>query len=106
MDSNASNDIQVGLLSLAAQDRFSRLFQSAIFVVRAEIGICLYNSDRVIERCTKDEYSQFGSRLRSNRDSNGEYKIRDRKRHPCNRFLEPSIVEVPHNMNWVSWRVF
>ena len=61
--------------------------------------------DKVIERCTKDEYSLFGSRLRSNRDSNGEYESfvqssitisivqmvflsrfaenRDRKHHPC-----------------------
>ncbi len=67
----------------------------------------LESKDKVIERCTKDEYSLFGSRLRSNRDSNGEYesfvqssitisivqmlflsrfaKNRDRKRHPCDR---------------------
>ncbi len=61
--------------------------------------------DKVIERCTKDEHSLFGSRLRSNGDSNGEYESfvqssitisivqmlflsrsaenRDRKHHPC-----------------------
>ena len=64
-------------------------------------------SDKVIERCMKDEYSLFRSRLCSNRDSNGEYESfvqssitisivqmvflsrfaenRDRKHHPCDR---------------------
>ncbi len=74
-------------------------------------------SDKVIERCTKDEYSLFGSRLRSNRDSNGEYESfvqssitisivqmvflsrfaenRDRKHHPCDRcFHCPCLAAV------------
>ena len=41
-------------------------------------------ADKVIERCTKDEYSLFESRLRSNQDSNGEYES----------FVQSSIMHV------------
>ena len=69
--------------------------------------------DKVIERCMKDEYSLFRSRLCSNRDSNGEYESfvqssitisivqmvflsrfaenRDRKHHPCDRRVTRSV---------------
>ncbi len=72
---------------------------------RSSVVEFLFGEDKVIEHCTKDEYSLFGSTLRSNRDSNGEYESfvqssttipvvqmlflsraaenRDRKHHPC-----------------------
>ncbi len=36
--------------------------------------VCVCTREGALERCTKDEYSLFGSRLHSNRDSNVQYE--------------------------------
>ena len=93
-------------LSAAKRNDFVPLFCNKLMISKAQtLHRLRLHSDKVIERCMKDEYSLFRSRLCSNRDSNGEYESfvqssitisivqmvflsrfaenRDRKHHPC-----------------------